>query len=67
MIHYRGQRRDGMASTGVSDESAAVLAERLFDQRWRWVELVRDGEVVGAVLTHTDGGTRNARTWWAES
>jgi hypothetical protein len=62
IVRYVGQRRDGVASSGAVGEPPAVVAERLFNRGWQWAELVRDGEVVGAVLDN-----EGKRTWWAES
>lgn len=61
-VSYRGQRADGTAAGGVTDDNPADLAERLYHQRWRWADIVGRYGIVGQVVHNN-----YVRTWWAES
>ena len=63
LVTYKGKDRNGTARTGSTDESPAVLIERLFRQGWIWLTAERDGVEVGGIGCDLDTGVR---IWWAE-
>lgn len=61
---FRGERRDGAGFVGSSAEPAEVIVDRWMRRRARWLEVTRDGELVGSIGRHPDTGRR---CWWAEA
>jgi hypothetical protein len=61
LYRYKGRRADGNASTGSTSESPLELTERLFNEGWRELVVIANGEVVGAIER-----VFGKRIWWAE-
>ncbi len=61
-IRWRGIKHDGTGATGSSYETAATLAEWLFDRGYRKATITDEqGEEIGGVGRRADDGVRD---WW---
>lgn len=62
MLRYAGIDRNGVSRSGATQDSAVVVAERLFDRRFLSARITdTNGRVLGGV-----GKDEGRRVWWAE-
>lgn len=63
-VRVVGVDRAGVGRTGAPTAEATPhqIARELWEKRWKWATIHRDGALVGEVGNDLDG----KRTWWGE-
>ena len=66
--YFNGTTRNGVGRSGVTSESPAVFAERMFGRGWRWLRVITNDDSARVVARITrSGDDPRRRVWWAET